>query len=152
MDFTINEETIRKKLETYGILDIKSTSHGEDRVYVAHLLPLPLLAQNIVTITIGAQRFKISSGIIFDSRDVCEDITSEAEKIMRMVTEKAGVTLRKSAEIYWIEMEGQNIAKFETFVEKIMNAIMELNELFSKNDRVREECLYKKYSTFFSLA
>ncbi|MCS7114187.1 MAG: hypothetical protein RMJ15_03780 [Nitrososphaerota archaeon] len=151
MDFAINEETIKKKLEPYGVLGVRSMEYGENHVYVVHLLSLPLLVQNIVTITVGTQRFKTSSGIIFDSKDVSEKVVQEAEKMMRAVAERAGVTLRKSAEVYWFETESNISATFDEGINKIMEAIIELNALFSKNSRVRDECLHKKYATLFSL-
>lgn len=146
-----NEEIIRRKLEPYGFLSIKSMPHGEYHVYVVYLLPLPFIVQNIVTITLGAQRFKISSGIIFDSRDVSEKINCEAEKIMHRVAEKTDVTLRKGAEIYWIEIESDHLTNFDEAINKIVGAIIELNDLFSRNDHVRDECLSKKYSAFSTL-
>lgn len=149
MNFEVNEENIRRNMEFHGVISIKSFSHGENNVFVVHLLPLPLVLQNLITIIAGLKGFKISSGIIFNSKDVDEAVISKAEEIMRNLVEKEGLVLRKNEGVYWLELESNDARIFEVALKKMAESVKELNFLFSGNEQVREECLRKKYSYIF---
>lgn len=139
---------IEEKLKAYGLLEVKSIAHKKHQVYSAKLMSLPLIIQNMITIIVDARGYKVSSGAVFDSKDVDEKVVREVEIIMNKVTVGKRLTLRKAADSFWVEMGVDKADELEEAIEKVVEAIRELNRLFSQNESVREECLYKKMRQF----
>lgn len=137
------EERIEEKLRHYGLLNVKGISYNGRYIYVANLIPLPFIPQNMITIIIDKEVFNVSSGTIFDSKDTNKEVVHEAEKIMNHVAGEMGLIVRKAADIFWVEGGGDKLVELEKTIEKVAEAIRELNQWFSQNEHLREELLHK---------
>ena len=139
------ENLIRESLKAYGVLNVRRLSRGEGMVYMVGLMSLPLIIQNTLTIALNAKGFTVSSGMLFDLKDTPEEVASRAEFLLRQVAEKRGLTPWKAADSLMLRKEGRKLEELPQALVNLVEAVKELNNLFSE-EPILDECLQKKWS------
>jgi len=142
------EKLISERLKAYGLLKVESVEHMGRRVYLARLMSLPFIVQNLITVSKQNDAFHVNSGIIFNSRDVSEEVTHSVEGIIGLVASGRGLSVKKFADGFVIAAKPESdIAKLGETISKVAKAVRELNRLFSQDTSLREECLRQKVSS-----
>jgi hypothetical protein len=140
---------LQEKLRVYGLLKVRDFSDGKRNVYVAELMSLPFVVQNNITVTIDSNGFSVSSGVVFDSKDVSKEVVDKVEAIINNIAERNNLEVWKAADSFIVRKNGENLAKLDEALVKIVEAVRELNQSFSEAESICEECLRKKASQMF---
>lgn len=140
---------LEAKLKVYGLLNINEHSYGKRKIYIAHLMPLSCILQNRIVFFQQGKDFKLSSGILFDFKDVPQNLAEKVEAMVRSAASKRGFEAWRAGDNLFIRKVCANLEKLEDLLLGLVKAIQEVNELFSMDEEVREECMRKKELLMF---
>jgi hypothetical protein len=144
------EKLLQKRLKAFGLLKVKTAIYKGKRVYLAQLMSLPFIAQNLITLAKENDVFHVSSGAIFNFRDTPDDVINDVERKINLVAKEKGFAVKKFPESFVITRTVKNdISELTSAIDEIAKAMRELNKLFSQTESVREECLRKRMSLMF---
>lgn len=143
------KDMLQEKLRVYGLLKIREFSDGERNIYVAELMSLPFVVQNNITVTVAPNGFSVSSGVVFDSKDVSKEVIDKVEAIINNTAKRNNLEVWKAADSFMVGKTGKNPTELNEALVKIAEVLRELNKSFSEVEQVCEECLRKRASQMF---
>lgn len=136
------EEKFRSILASHGVLDIASAKRGGNIIYSIQLVPKVNIVQSSIAVVCSEAEARITGGMVFNFRDVPEEIASEVRKIVSEVAEKYDMYLTEVIENLYLEKKVEPSRVVEEVAQMAL-ALDELNKIFDKHETIRNLCYEK---------
>ncbi len=124
-------EIMEKALRPYGLMTVKETNVNDKTILLAELMPLPAVIQTRISVVSEKGFFRVSSGLLFNSREVDEETRKKLKETFQSVARENEVEFKEIADSYMFEKKVKE-DKFHTAVINIYKSMKKVNDELSR--------------------